>query len=307
MNRSKKKLLHKIRSKKETVFPFNPERKTEGGLRTKGYYKKSHDNLPLISIIIVSLNEVKYIESTIKSIINQTYKNTEIIVIDGGSDDGTVNILQQYNNIIDYWISEPDKGIYNGWNKGIDLANGEWLNVKGVGDKFVKSLVVEKVVNKILSENRDADLIHGDMIYDPQNTGFSKRFKPRPIETLYLSVPISISSLFVKSSIQKKHKFNEKFKIAGDYDFLVTCYLEKYKFCYTKMLIADMRPGGISSKVTLRLITEDYLIQKRIKNDYKLKVRTIKRVFYTIRNSIIRTLKKFAIGRLIIKLVKKIK
>ena len=307
MSFSKKKLLFKSRSKKQIVLPFNPERKGEGGLRTNGYNKKSHNNLPLISIIIVSLNEGKYIESTIKSIIDQTYNNVEIIVIDGGSNDETVKILNNYNDIIDYWVSEPDKGLYYGWNKGIDLANGIWINFKGAGDILNNDVVLEKVVSKILSENRDVDLIHGDMISDPLNIGISKRFQPRSIKTLCFSMPISHQSLFVKSSIQKKHKFNTKYKIAADYDFIVTCYLEKYKFFYTNMLIVDMRPGGISSKVTFRLIKEDYLIQKRITNDYHLKVRTMKRVYYMIRNNIIKMLKKMIIGRMIIKLLKKLR
>ena len=263
--------------------------------------------MPLISIIIVSLNEGKYIKSTIKSIIRQTYKNVEIIVIDGGSDDETITILKQYNNIIDYWVSEPDEGIYFGLNNGIDLANGMWINTKGAGDILYNDIVLEKIVNKILSENIGVDLVHGDMISDPLNIGISKRFQPRSIETLYFSMPISMPSLFIKSSLMKNYKFNTKYKIAADYDFIVTCYLKKYNFFYTNILIADMIPGGISSKVTFRLIKEDYLIQKRMKNDYKLIVRTIRRLFSMIRNNIIKTLKKFVIGNLFIKLLKKIR
>ena len=88
----------------------------------------------LISVVTVSYNAVATIEQTLLSVINQTYPNIEYIIIDGGSTDGTVDIIKKYADEIVYWISEPDKGIYDAMNKGIKKANGEWINFINAGD-----------------------------------------------------------------------------------------------------------------------------------------------------------------------------
>lgn len=93
-------------------------------------------NNPLISVVTVSYNAVGTIEQTLLSVINQTYPNIEYIIIDGGSTDGTVDIIKKYADEIVYWISEPDKGIYDAMNKGIKKANGEWINFINAGDSY---------------------------------------------------------------------------------------------------------------------------------------------------------------------------
>ena len=93
-------------------------------------------NNPLISVVTVSYNAVTTIEKTILSVINQNYSNIEYIVIDGGSIDGTVDIIKKYADKITYWVSEPDKGIYDAMNKGIIVATGEWINFMNTGDTF---------------------------------------------------------------------------------------------------------------------------------------------------------------------------
>lgn len=110
-------------------------------------------NNPLISVVTVSYNAVLTIEQTILSVINQTYPHIEYIIIDGGSTDGTVDIIKKYANRIAYWVSEPDKGIYDAMNKGIRTAKGEWINFMNAGDLFYSKDTLEKVFSKSINDN----------------------------------------------------------------------------------------------------------------------------------------------------------
>lgn len=129
LTNEKPEILKNLDDKFET-FLFLPEgenRKDEGGLRTKGYFKQSYSNKPLISIITVVYNGEKYLEETFQSVLKQTYDNVEYIIIDGGSTDGTLDIIRKYEDQIDYWVSEPDKGMYNALNKGFACSLGDYL------------------------------------------------------------------------------------------------------------------------------------------------------------------------------------
>ena len=127
---------------------------TEGGSRLHFNNKKSLTN-PLVTIITVVFNGEQLIEETVLSVLNQSYNNVEYIVIDGGSDDGTLKILSKYNDKIDYWLSEPDNGIYDAMNKGIALASGEWINFMNCGDRFAST----DVLNFFLERNYEAEFI----------------------------------------------------------------------------------------------------------------------------------------------------
>ena len=118
----------------------------------------SLNNRPLISIITVVFNCEKYLEETIKSVINQTYDNIEYIIIDGGSSDGTLDIIKKYEDKITYWVSEKDGGIYDAMNKGIELSHGEWINFMNGGDIFFNKTVIEDV---FLSNNfKNIDIVY---------------------------------------------------------------------------------------------------------------------------------------------------
>ena len=112
------------------------ENKKSGGLRTKGCEKSTSSETPLISVVTVVFNGAATLEHTIRSVIEQEYRNVEYIIIDGGSTDGTLGIIRKYEDNIDYWVSEKDAGIYDAINKGIGLANGDYYIVVGSDDEL---------------------------------------------------------------------------------------------------------------------------------------------------------------------------
>ena len=107
--------------------------------------------IPKISIVTPTFNQGQYIEQTIQSVLNQQYPNLEYIIIDGASTDGTVDIIKKYETKLHYWVSEPDKGIYDAMNKGARLANGDFINFMNADDIVYSTNAIEKIVNYIKS------------------------------------------------------------------------------------------------------------------------------------------------------------
>jgi len=127
----------------------------ESGLRKEGYFKKSYSSKPLVTILTVTYNSEQFLEETIQSIINQTYDNIEYIIIDGGSTDKTLNILKKYEDMIDYIISEPDKGMYDALNKGFLLASGELINFCNSDDMLYSNNTIQKIIDIYIQEDFD--------------------------------------------------------------------------------------------------------------------------------------------------------
>lgn len=120
------------------------------------------NKLPKITIVTVCFNAVKSIEETMLSVLNQTYLNIEYIIIDGGSTDGTVDIIKKYADRLAYWVSEPDKGIYDAMNKGITVATGDYINFMNAGDTFASGSSVSDTFTE--TDTTGPDIIYGNAI-----------------------------------------------------------------------------------------------------------------------------------------------
>lgn len=185
-----------------------------------------------ISIITVAYNAAKLIEKTIKSVINQTYNNIEYIIIDGGSTDGTIDIIKKYDRYLAYWISEPDKGIYDAMNKAIKKANGDWINFMNCGDTFVDENVISEIFQTPIENN--INVVYGDTLLRHQNRLFVRKTK-----AMHGEFPnLCHQSTFSRTSTMKKNLFNLKYKIAADIDFFYKIYDNK-SFQYRPLLIAE--------------------------------------------------------------------
>ena len=277
------KFIGKPEDKFETMLflPPNKNRKAEGGLRIRGLYKFSYKLvngvwyicdldgnpaipapaelqekinkytshlssttfLPLITVITVVYNGAKYLEDTIKSVINQTYPNVEYIIIDGGSKDGTIDIIKKYEDYIDYWVSEPDKGIYDAMNKGIDLATGQWINFMNAGDRFYDKNVLKVIYEDLKKNNIDADFIYSDTMIDGVN---------------FCKCDISKNRIIHQSLIYKRDLHNN----IGLYLVYENLYLSDYiffllgknkKWYKTKHIISEYNTLGTEKKFIIHL------------------------------------------------------
>lgn len=195
------------------------------------------NQLTKITIITVTYNAQDCIEQTILSIINQTYPNIEFIIIDGGSNDKTLDIIKKYEQHISQWISEKDYGIYDAMNKGIALSSGEWINFMNAGDQFVDNETIHKVFDNDYSEY---DYIYGDRINKDYIGYFYEKAHPFFLQKNNYCPwkGVCHQSTFVKKVMAQKHKYSLQYKYAGDYEMMYNIYKDGGRFLYRPLPIA---------------------------------------------------------------------
>jgi glycosyltransferase involved in cell wall biosynthesis len=214
-----------------------------------------------ISIIVVSLNTKVDTIKTINSILIQSYKDYEILVIDGKSTDGTVEFLKKNNNKINF-ISEKDKGIYFAMNKGVKLANSNWTIFLNSGDVFATSKVLH---NFIKSKNINyADIVYGDTIV--KNKLFDRFLSGKNFSLTSTIMPFCHQSVLVRTDILKKKLFKITYKIAADFDLFYRLFKDNKKFYYLDCVISKIVTGGISDKKRLSCLLEYFHIFYKNKN-----------------------------------------
>jgi len=215
-----------------------------GGTREQEGVKKSQKDRPLISIITIVYNGEKYIEETIESVINQTYDNIEYIIIDGGSTDKSVDIIKKYENSIDYWISEKDDGISDAFNKGIRVSNGEWIGIINADDWYEIDCC-ENIIRY-----SEYDFIFGTIRYWDGERSYIDIARP---EIIYDDMRINHPTLFVKKSLyQEVGLYDEKYKIAMDYDLVLRLFSSNKRYKNIDSVISNMRVDGVSQKEWVR-------------------------------------------------------
>jgi len=217
--------------------------------------------LPKISVITVVYNNVSEIEETILSVINQDYINKEYIIIDGGSTDGTVEIIKKYESYINYWVSEPDNGIYFAMNKGIEIATGEWINFMNSGDYFVCKETLSNVFAKFSFTKYG--VIYGNTVI--KRNGLLLKIKADSIDKISIKMPLSHQSLFVKRFLIKSNKFNTFYKYAADYEMIFKLYKKGVNFNQISEYIAIYnQESGTTVTNFRRSIKERYTIQNNL-------------------------------------------
>lgn len=212
---------------------------------------------PKVSVITVSYNAESEIEETILSVIGQDYPNIEYIIVDGGSKDNTIEIVRKYESNISKWISEPDKGCYDAMNKGIDLANGEWIIFMNSGDSFFSN----DSVRNALFNAMDYDVIYGDTKVVADFGSYEIR--PFPVNFLDKGVmPFYHQSCFVRTSIMRRHKFNLKYKICADFEVFYSIRKTSTKFFYLPLTLSNynISGGSLSFDNPMEVYKENFVI-----------------------------------------------
>ena len=221
-----------------------------------------------LSIITVNFNDSEGLERTIKSVISQTFHDYEYIIIDGGSTDGSVDVIKKYESHIDYWVSENDGGIYPGMNKGLRQAKGEYVNFMNGGDCYHS----EDVLEKIFTLETDADIITGTHAENGiKNVG---RGGVTMLDLYKWAIDHQAS--FIRREVALRRPYDEKYQIVSDWKFFIEALIfDNCSFCYTDTIVVDVDMKGISNnnfeldrKEREAVLNE--LLPERVLKDYQL-------------------------------------
>ncbi|MDC0481628.1 glycosyltransferase [Candidatus Pelagibacter sp.] len=224
------------------------KKRIQGGLRSKGVFKNCNNMNPLISVITVVLNGERYLEEAILSVIKQTHKNVEYIIIDGGSTDGTLDIIRKYDDRIDFWISEKDNGLYNAMNKGINLSNGDFIGFVG-SDDFLYPNTLEKIAKASTKASIDFTVGPVDIIKVNGKLKEKILILPRFLENnrfVFDMATHHLSFYVSRKIINKIGIFDESFNIRSDYDMTINVMSLSKKHYSFKESVGAFREGGLS-------------------------------------------------------------
>ncbi|MFZ2407778.1 MAG: glycosyltransferase family 2 protein [Methylobacter sp.] len=237
-------------TKNDPYVPPQPH-KEEGGLRCRGIYKHSSPDKPLITVITVVFNGAETIRDTIESVIMQGYENIEHIIVDGGSSDATVDILRQYDHIIDYWVSEKDRGIYDAMNKGISLCSGEYVGMLNSDDMFAGENAVQDIADRFGAAKVDA-VFSCLNIVDPNNLEkILRKYRVAKLSSALLRIgvmPPHPTFYCKRSCYEEGGMYKTDYKIAADFEMLVRLLVrQKISWSFIDKVTVTMRSGGLSN------------------------------------------------------------
>lgn len=199
------------------------------------------------SIITINYNNKEGLRKTIESVIHQTFNDYEYIVIDGGSTDGSVDVLKEYSQQINYWVSEKDSGIYNAMNKGISKANGEYLNFMNSGDCFYSFDILERVANYQI----DTDFIVGKDYHfsEEKQQGHISNLPPRTTMIHFFVATLDHQSTFIKKDLFKNSPYNEDYRLVSDWIFFTEKIVKEQKSVqFIPDIVCHREEGGLSEQ-----------------------------------------------------------
>lgn len=247
--------------KLDIPLPEKTRIKSEGGLRTQGYSKKSDVSKPLITVVTVVYNGAKTLDSTIESVLNQTYDNIEYIIVDGGSTDGSLDIINKHSDDLDYWISEKDEGVYYAMKKAVSFSRGDYILFLGCDDILFD--VIHEVVD---SFDFSSMSYYGDVILTSNNRRYDGVFDPVKL----VKRNIAHQAIFYSRYVFEKLEFNLKYHALADYELNIRVFSDRnFGFKYIdKTITLYNNETGLSSTSVDQVFINDF--HKIVFNNYSL-------------------------------------
>lgn len=217
---------------------------TRGGKRLRGLIASGSVQEPLVSVITAVFNGREEITQCIESVLRQEYPNIEHIIIDGGSTDGTVEVLRRYEDRLALWVSEPDHGIYDAWNKGLELAAGEWIAFLGADDAYTPAAV--RAYMALARQCPRAEFLSSRALLS-HPTGYAPVFGgpwqwPRFSKAM---TTIHVGTMHRRTLFEQYGQFDTTYRIAADYQFLLRAR-DRLRTGFTPETTVIMRAGGVS-------------------------------------------------------------
>lgn len=230
----------------------------------------------LFSIVTVSYNCAAQLARTIESVLSQSCMDLEYIVIDGGSTDGSVDVIRKYQNALSYWCSEPDGGIYQGMNKGIDHAQGEWIIFMNAGDVFAGQDVLRQMAFHI--RQNPCDIIYGDILTIKDGVERLKQASdPCNKQRMYFCH----QAVFVQTYILKQMHFDIRFRMSADFYFFKRCYKVGYRFVHVSLPIAIYDSNGISNTQRTKGLHDNIRVIKELDKGWD-RIRFLGKLYFVI-------------------------
>jgi len=234
---------------------------------------------PLITVITVVLEAKADLEKTIRSVAEQDYDKIEYLVIDGGSTDGSVDVIQQYPSIVSKWLSEKDDGIYTAMNKGVKMASGEWVCFLNAGDVFVNRLIISKIANKVRQLPAQPAVIYGNILVRKSTGGFVERIAKPPCNSHRMY--FCHQSAFVKLDLLCRFPFDEKYRLSADLKFFKQCRKDNREFVKLDFPVIIYDISGLSNTNRERGLRENISVVKEMDNGLE-KYKFFLRLYFVI-------------------------
>jgi len=236
---------------------------------------------PLITVITVVLNAKTNLEKTICSVAEQDYPEIEYLVIDGGSIDGSADVIRQYHpSVISKWLSEKDKGIYSAMNKGVEMATGSWVCFLNAGDVFADSTIIRKIAEAVHSAQEQPDIVYGNiLVRKPGMSRFAERIaqSPRNSHRMYFCH----QSAFVRLALLRQYPFDERYKLSADLKFFKQCRSSDKQFLQLNFPIVIFDTFGLSNTDRERGLRENISVVKEMDSGVE-KFKFLFRLYFVI-------------------------
>lgn len=197
-----------------------------------------------ISIITINLNNKDGLKKTIESVVNQTvFDKVEYIIIDGGSTDGSVEVIEEYKDKLHYYVSEKDNGIYNAMNKGIEKANGEYCIFLNSGDYLSENNVLERVFPYL-----DSDIVYGNewKVNERYKGPYEAKYPDKLDESFFRRTSLPHQSTFIKSELLKESHYSEGYKIISDWKFFIEAFRSGKTYKHMPFIVSVYDCSGYS-------------------------------------------------------------